>query len=70
MIKILILSLLVASCACTYGVDLSTLTSVDSFKCFLENKYTFVTPRAWHSYGGIDVNAAKTISNALEAGFK
>jgi hypothetical protein len=46
---------------CRLGIDLSTLASVDSFKCFLNSKYDFLNVRAWHSYGGLDINAETTI---------
>lgn len=69
MIKILIASFLIVGCLTSLGIDLSTLTSTDSFKCFLSNSHNFVNVRSWHSYGGFDVNAPKTISNAHTAGF-
>ena len=52
------------------GIDLSTLTSADSFKCFLEHNYTFVSVRAWRSFGSVDPNAGQTLKNAQAAGYK
>lgn len=69
MIKILIASFFIVGSLSTLGIDLSTLTTADSFKCFLSNKHDYVNVRSWHSYGGFDVNAPKTISNAHTAGF-
>lgn len=61
---------LLAVAMCTLGIDLSTLTSVDSFKCFRNEGRTFVIARAWRSYASFDTNVLQTISNAQLAGFK
>ena len=61
--------LLAINAQCAFGTDMSSLTSLQSFQCLLQNNYTFFIVRAYHSYGGIDVNAPKTIQNAIQAGF-
>ena len=69
MIKIILGCTLITLCFCAYGVDMSALTSASSFECLLLSNHTFMIARAYHSYGGIDVNAPKTISNAINAGY-
>lgn len=64
MFKILIASILIIKTLSTLGVDLSTLASVDSFKCLLNSNRTFFVARSWHSYGGFDINVPKTLENA------
>lgn len=66
----LIMALLLAGALCALGVDLSTLPSVDSLKCFRSEGRTFLIGRAWRSYASFDPNIVHTLSNALEAGFK
>jgi hypothetical protein len=58
---ITILAINFAFVSARIGVDLSSVASVETFKCLLSEKYDFVNMRAWHSYGGLDVNAATTI---------
>lgn len=67
-IHIFVLVVLTSTINCEFGIDLSTLTSVDSFKCFLSN-YTFLNVRAWRSYGAFDPNSVQTLANAKQAGF-
>ncbi|KAL7715718.1 lysozyme [Entamoeba marina] len=52
----------------TYGTDMSSLVSVDSFKCLKDKGYTFAIPRCWRSYGVWDDSCAQTCSNAHDAG--
>ena len=47
---------------------MSTLTSVSSFQCFINNGYTFAIPRCWRSSGTLDPNCAQTCANAHNAG--
>ena len=58
--KILILALTLALSinyvACVLGVDVSSLLSVDTWKCIHNSGYTFAIPRGWCSYGGMDAN--------------
>ena len=67
--KIIALLLVVVVSHCEFGVDLSTLTSITSFQCLLQN-HTFLNVRAWRSYGAFDPNSIQTLSNAKAAGFK
>ena len=67
--KIISLLLLCLVSRCEFGVDLSTLTSIQSFQCLLQN-HTFVNVRAWRSYGAFDPNSVQTLANAKAAGFK
>ena len=68
-INTIIFSLLLLFANCELGVDLSTLTSTDAFKCLLSN-YTFLNVRAWRSYGAFDPNSVQTLANAKAAGYK
>lgn len=65
MIKLILFSVFLVAASCTLGFDLSTLTSVDSFKCLrhTENR-TFFSVRAWRSYASFDPNSLQTIKNA------
>ncbi len=63
--QILVTAAILAVAMCTLGIDLSTLTSVDSFKCFRNEGRTFVIARAWRSYAAFDTNVIQTISHAL-----
>ena len=65
----IILCLFLIATPSELGVDLSTLTSTDSFKCLLKN-YTFLNVRAWRSYGAFDSNSVQTLINAKGAGYK
>lgn len=55
---------------CVVGVDFSTLQPVSYFQCLKEAGYTFVVPRAFHSYGSIDLNAVPNLNNARGVGLK
>ena len=64
-----ILLALILLSTCEIGADLSTLTSVDAFKCLLQNQ-TFLNVRAWRSFGAFDSNSIQTLANAKTAGYK
>ncbi len=66
---VLVLFVTLFCCNCRLGVDLSSLTSTEVFKCFLANKYDFAIVRAYKSYGAFDLNSVQTLTNAKNAGF-
>jgi len=51
-----------------YGVDVSTLISVENWTCLKTSSYTFAVVRIYRSVGKIDDNAVNTINNARTAG--
>ncbi len=54
-----------------YGTDVSTLVSVDQWKCLLQNGFgSFAIPRGFKSVGDHDANGAQNIKNARAAGIK
>ena len=65
-----IISLFLVACVlCSFGVDMSTLTTLDNLKC-LRQQYSvnFLVMRAYRSYGSIDPNAKAMIQLARDAG--
>jgi GH25 family lysozyme M1 (1,4-beta-N-acetylmuramidase) len=51
------------------GIDLSTLTSVENFKCLIDNYgVNFMVMRGYRSYGAIDPNVRTVLQNAQDAG--
>ena len=60
--------LLASAYAAIYGVDYSTLTSVSSHQCFINNGFTFAIPRCWCSVGSMDSNCAQSVLNAYDGG--
>ena len=70
MINTIIISILLVLARSDLGVDLSTLTSTEAFKCLLSNNYTFLNVRAWRSFGSFDPNSVQTLVNAKAAGYK
>ncbi|EDR21966.1 lysozyme, putative [Entamoeba dispar SAW760] len=64
----LFFTLLIASVFAIRGVDMSTLTSVSSFQCFVNNGYTFAIPRCWRSTGSWDPYCANNCANAHAGG--
>ena len=65
----MIFSLLLSTAfAVMYGIDYSTLTSVASHQCFIENGFTFAIPRCWCSVGEIDGDCVPSMQNAHAAG--
>lgn len=55
---------------CELGVDFSTLQPLSYFLCLKEAGYNFAVPRAFHSFGSIDLNAVPNLNNARSAGLK
>jgi len=53
-----------------YGVDVSVLTSQQSFECLKQQGYSFVVVRCWQELNHPDPNCPQTIANALAAGFQ
>ena len=55
-----------------YGIDVSSLVSVDSFKCLRNLGYDFLIVRAYRNIkdGEPDLNAPQTLANAKTAGFR
>ena len=43
-------------------------TLVTNWSCLRNAGYTFAIPRAWYSYGALDVNVKANIVNARAAG--
>ena len=54
--------------AAIYGIDYSTLTSVASHQCFINNGFTFAIPRCWCSVGEVDGDCVPSVENAHAAG--
>ena len=53
-----------------YGVDISTLHSVSTMQCFVNEGYTFIVPRCQRSDGVLDDNCLQNMRNAYAAGMK
>ena len=65
----MIFTLFIASAfGAIYGVDYSSLTSVASHQCFVENGFTFAIPRCWCSDASIDCDCVPSVLNAHAAG--
>eukprot|EP00708_Paratrimastix_pyriformis_P001274 EC838646.1.p2 GENE.EC838646.1~~EC838646.1.p2 ORF type:complete len:211 (+),score=36.72 EC838646.1:33-635(+) len=43
--------------------------NVSTWRCWLNQGFSFASVRAYHSFGEIDENAPDSIANAIEAGF-
>jgi hypothetical protein len=54
-------ALLVSSVIATWGVDYSTLQSVETHQCWKDNGAGFAIPRAYMSYGAFDTNAIANV---------
>jgi hypothetical protein len=67
--KLLLGAFVLVSVSCILGVDLSTVPSVESLKCFRSQQHTFLIGRGYRSYGAFDSNIHQTLKNSLEAGF-
>lgn len=52
----------------TYGVDISTLVSENSFSCMKSNGFDFSISRCWHSSGTPDRNVVASVANAWKGG--
>jgi hypothetical protein len=50
------------------GVDVSQLTSVDSFACLVSSGYHFAIPRVYQSNGKCDPNGRQNVYNARNGG--
>jgi len=50
------------------GVDISQLYSTSTFECIKKAGYSFVIPRGYCSFGGLDHNAVHSLTNAKSAG--
>lgn len=51
------------------GIDLSTLTSAESFQCLVDTQnVTFAVIRGYRSYGAVDPNVKANLKNAQDAG--
>ena len=66
----LLLLFLSYAAASDYGVDLSTLTTLDTAECMAKSNVTFIVPRGYKSSGQVDTNACPTIINAYNGGIK
>lgn len=68
-VSIVLLFVLASVAMASFGVDMSTLTTLDNLKCLRSNYSTnFLAMRAYRSYGAIDPNAKAMIKLAKEAG--
>jgi hypothetical protein len=67
--KLILAAFVIVAVSCTLGVDLSTVPSIDSLKCFRTQQHTFLVGRGYKSYGAFDTNIHQTLTNALQAGF-
>jgi hypothetical protein len=52
------------------GIDVSTLQTAEVYECMKNLGFTFAIPRAYHSYGAIDLNAVPGLNNARSVGLK
>jgi GH25 family lysozyme M1 (1,4-beta-N-acetylmuramidase) len=66
----LLLVTLFSQANCVYGVDVSQLYGADVYTCMKNAGITFANTRGYHSYGGLDQNAVKSLSNIKAAGLK
>lgn len=67
--KACMLLLLLTIALCSFGVDMSTLTTLENLKCMRSQyKTNFLVMRAYRSYGAIDPNAKAMVKLALDAG--
>lgn len=68
-LKLLLPLLLISICFCSFGIDMSTLTTLENLKC-LRNQYSanFLITRAYKSFGAVDTNAKSMIRLARQAG--
>jgi GH25 family lysozyme M1 (1,4-beta-N-acetylmuramidase) len=68
MLKALFLAALLVSVLAVKGVDISQPFSTSTFSCMKNNGVTFVIPRAYCSFGGVDSHAVSNLQNAHSAG--
>lgn len=67
--RFVLLFFLVSATLSSFGVDMSTLATVESLNCLRANYSTnFFAMRAYRSYGAVDPNAKAMISLARKAG--
>lgn len=65
------LALLICSSWAAHGVDLSTLTTAENFKCMMStHNISFVVMRGYRSFGSPDPNVKAVLKAAQEAGLK
>jgi hypothetical protein len=60
--------LLVIPSLCVLGVDVSQLFSTSTYTCIKNAGYSYVIPRGYCSYGGVDANIHSNLNNARAAG--
>lgn len=53
---------------CRLGVDVSQLFTTSTYECIKKAGYSFVIPRGYCSFGGIDQHAVQSLTNAKNAG--
>jgi GH25 family lysozyme M1 (1,4-beta-N-acetylmuramidase) len=67
--KIFLLGLLlVIPSLCVLGVDVSQLFSTATYTCIKNAGFSYVIPRGYCSYGGVDANIHSNLNNARAAG--
>lgn len=70
-ICLIILYTLLPLALSTNGIDLSTLTSTENFKCLAQtHNVTFIVMRGYRSYGAVDPNVKTVLKAAQDAGIK
>lgn len=62
------LAVLATAAAATYGGDISEYYDASTFRCTIQNGWSFVSVRSYCSYGGVDSNAPATLRQAIAAG--
>ena len=68
MLKLALLTILVVTALSTKGVDISQPFSTSVFQCMKGQGVSFVIPRAYCSFGGVDSHATANLQAARAAG--
>ncbi len=63
---VIMLAMALTNVDADYGIDVSTPTSTDQFRCLLQNNFTFFIARTYRSIGCADTDGVQNILNAYE----